>query len=219
MKTLVIPDLHGRFDLLEKALHLIESTFKEGTVIFLGDYVDRGPDSYKVINRLIEGSHTALIFKFLCGNHEDMMLDACVNNIADGWILNGGLETLKSYNNAKDCYDVKVVPQKHIDWLLTLPDVLYDEHRVYVHAGVSESYSLSNQPETMTKWFRYPDGADVGWNGKHVVHGHTPKLYGPELYTNRTNLDVGATFTGKLVIGVFDDNIAGGPVDLLWIKK
>jgi serine/threonine protein phosphatase 1 len=97
----------------------------------------------------------------------------------------------------------------------SLPRLVHDTHRVYVHAGVDETYNLNDQSEQVTQWFRYPLGADIGYRDQHVVHGHTPKKHGPELYSNRTNLDTGAYKRGVLFVGVFDDDIGGGPVELI----
>ena len=97
----------------------------------------------------------------------------------------------------------------HAAWFESLPRVHSDAHRVYVHAGVLPMEALEKQPESITQWFRYPSGIDVGWRDKHVVHGHTP---GVLQLANRTCLDGGKT----LCCGVFDDDVAGGPVEMLW---
>jgi len=64
-------------------------------------------------------------------------------------------------------------------------------------------------------WWLYPDNADIGHGDRHVVHGHHQFADGPKCYRRRTDLDTLAWFTGRLVIGVFDDDIAGGPVDFI----
>jgi serine/threonine protein phosphatase 1 len=204
----VIPDIHGRLDLLENALTLIEQREPAGTVIFTGDYVDRGHDSRGVIERLIAGPPDGWRWVCLRGNHEDMMLETLRAPLDPGWwIGNGGGATVASYSAE--------FPNAHLDWIAALPRVWSDAHRVYVHAGVGEQYDLDAQPEQMTQWFRYPEGADIGYRGKHVVHGHTPRKNGPELYQHRTNLDTGAYATGRLCVGVFDLSKPGGPIEVL----
>lgn len=209
--TFVIPDIHGRADLLELALDQIE-LHDGGTVVFLGDYVDRGPESAGVIARIMAGPQvTGFRWLPIRGNHEDMMLEAQQEprdfQVWDLWWKNGGNLTMASYDGR--------VPDDHREWMDSLPRLVHDTHRVYVHAGVDENYNLDDQSEQVTQWFRYPLGADIGYRDQHVVHGHTPKKHGPELYSNRTNLDTGAYKRGVLFVGVFDDDIGGGPVELI----
>ena len=99
-------------------------------------------------------------------------------------------------------------------WMKSLPLYYQDEHRIYVHGYAPPSVE---DPDTFSEegvlWDRYDREEDYGWYGKHVVHGHTPRKK-PELLVNRTNLDTGAVFGGPLSVGVFDDSIPGGPVDI-----
>lgn len=209
-KTFVIADLHGRFDLMQKALERIElGTHSGGTVVFLGDYIDRGPDSRQVVDRLRSGPPKGWTWVILKGNHEDMMVACCHGPDLDWWLTNGGAQTLDSYGGS--------IPEDHIEWAKALPMVHADAHRVFVHAGVEPSRPLDAQGEAVLLWMRYPDGADIRYPGLHIVHGHTPHRDGPELYPGRTNLDTGAVFCGRLVVGVFDDEKPGGPVSLIEI--
>lgn len=209
MTTYVIPDLHGRYDLLYHALLKIGQRESTGTVVFLGDYVDRGPQSKEIVDRLIQGPPPGWNWVCLRGNHEDMLLEAYVDHgeVRSWWFNNGGDTTMQSYGG--------IIPEEHLAWYRSLKNLHADEHRVYVHAGLGEQYDLIDQPEAMTQWYRYPTGADVGYRGMHVVHGHTPK--GPELYPNRTNLDAAAYKRGTLCVGVFADDTPGGPIGILRI--
>ena len=112
-----------------------------------------------------------------------------------------------------------VVPDAHIAWLDGLRLMHVDSHRVYVHAGVDPEVPLSEQSETTLLWKRYPKGFSGGFGEFHVVHGHDNFPEGPLLYEGRTNLDTLAWRTGRLVIGVFDDDRPGGPVDFIAIKR
>ncbi|MET3924585.1 metallophosphoesterase family protein [Devosia sp. 2618] len=207
-KTFAIADLHGRFDLMEKALTRIEESYHSGgKVVFLGDYVDRGPASKQVVDRLIAGPPQGWEWVTLKGNHEDMMV-ACHSGPDRGWWLNnGGDATLESYGGT--------VPAAHLEWAQRLPMIHADKHRVFVHAAIDPTKPLDGQSETMLLWTRYPENADITYPGLHIVHGHTPHRGGPELYAGRTNLDTGAVFTGRLVVAVFDDDRAGGPVSFI----
>jgi len=93
-----------------------------------------------------------------------------------------------------------------------------DAHRIYVHAGVDPEFPLLRQSEATLLWKRYPKGYAGGYGDLHVVHGHDNDPGGPLLFEGRTNLDTLAWRTGRLTIGVFDDDKAGGPVDLIEIR-
>ena len=204
-KTYVVSDIHGMYDLMISAIGEIEKDSDGGTIIFTGDYIDRGPKSMQVVAHVMAGPSSGN-WKWIPirGNHEDMMLQCCNGDQIDWWVANGGGETINSYEG--------ILNREHLMWMDGLPRLCIDKHRVYTHAGVSESYELDEQPEEITQWFRYPSKANVGYKDKHVVHGHTPQKDGPELYENRTNLDTGAFFTNRLVVGVFDDDVEGGPI-------
>jgi serine/threonine protein phosphatase 1 len=87
-----------------------------------------------------------------------------------------------------------------------------------VHAGVDSGTPLDHQREETLLWKRYPKGYSAGFGNLHVVHGHDNDPNGPLLYEGRTNLDTLAWRTGRLSIGVFDDDRPGGPIDLITIK-
>lgn len=205
-KTYVIADIHGRLDLLLAALAKVE-TRTPGKVVFTGDFVDGGPESRGVVARLVAGPGDGWEWVFIRGNHEDILLNCHASDNRRWWLKHGGRETLESYGG-------KIDPA-HVEWMHSLPRLHVDAHRVYVHAGVDECYDLDQQPAALTQWYRYRKGANVGYRGLHVVHGHTPRRKGPELLDRRTNLDTHALSTGRLVIGVFDDAKPGGPEDLI----
>jgi serine/threonine protein phosphatase 1 len=201
-KTCVITDIHGRLSELWFLLDLMPDGAK---MIFLGDYIDRGSQSAEVVAlmRLLQQDGAIC----LRGNHEDMMCNP--DTMGGTWMANGGSATVESYRDPLSG-DVNVgLMERDAAWFETLPRVHSDAHRVYVHAGVLPLEPLDNQPQAITQWFRYPNNVDVGWRDKHVVHGHTP---GVLHLTNRTCLDGGKA----LCCGVFDDDVPGGPVEMLW---
>lgn len=205
--TFVVADIHGRFDLLELALKEIDLQGGKN-IIFTGDYIDRGPQSREVVELLIAGPQdNDCTWSFIKGNHEDMILHCIDGTDIEWWIQHGGDTTIKSYGSN--------IPAKHLQWFDEMPRLLWDTHRVYVHAGVSESHSLDNQPDQTTQWHRYGKNEDIGYHDKHVVHGHT---IGTKFLVNRTNLDAGSFRTGRLTVGVFDDNKEGGPIRTIGIS-
>lgn len=212
-QTFVIADLHGRLGLLEKAISVIP---EDGKVVFLGDYIDRGPNSFGVVSCIKHHIANGRDWVALKGNHEDFMVCSVIDDddlFTRSWMANGGSRTLESYG-----FNPTLIAMD-AEWMNGLPVFHRDEHRVYVHAFAPEKTPIEDEPPQNVMWTRYPERADIGCMGKHVVHGHTPKKNGPELYSNRTNLDCGAVFTGRLVVGVFDDNIPGGPVRLIEVME
>lgn len=219
--TFAIGDIHGRFDLMRLALDEIERQVSRGTVVFLGDYVDRGPQSMQVLDWLLAGPPAGFEWVVLQGNHEVMMIMAQDQGYLDWWFSNGGADTVKSYEPLSKAA-AKEKTRQHLRFIKGLKLVHSDLHRVYAHAAVDErlpleGVGLDQQDPEFVQWHRYGNLEDIGYNGKHVVHGHTPKKDGPVCLTRRTNMDVGAVFTGKLAIGVFDDALPGGPIDVLWV--
>lgn len=227
--TYAVADIHGRLDLLEAAIGAIEAKNAEagspgGTVVFLGDYIDRGPDSHQVIDLLMRGPEgSSLEWVVLAGNHEAMMVTCLADrDKAHWWFLNGGIETMRSYG-AKFMEDLGIaldrVPMEHIDWINSLPLYHVDQHRVFVHAGVDHDKPINQNDEKTLQWLIFGKGDERDHFGRHIVHGHHQHGNGPILYKGRTNLDTGAFYTDRLVVGVFDDDVPGGPVSLLEVIR
>lgn len=212
--TFVIPDLHGRIDLLDAAVAEI-ANMAPGRLLFLGDYVDRGPESRAVVERLMSEP------SWLClkGNHEAMMVNAIRGGRApDHWLRNGGASTLLSYGHAEHGrIDLSIVPPAHIEWMSTLPVMHHDRHRIYVHAGIDEGVPIDKQQERTLLWKRYGD--ELAAFDRHVVHGHDAQLDGPILLPARTNLDGSAWQTGILHVGVFSDSEPGGPAEIITVSS
>jgi serine/threonine protein phosphatase 1 len=212
--TYVIPDLHGRHDLLNEGLAEIAARGDAGVIVAIGDYVDKGPESKQVIDRLLSAAAEGSDLVTLKGNHEVMMVEALRDpSKMAAWIAKGGDAALASYGG-----DPADVPEGHIAWLDRLQLMHVDAHRIYVHAGVDPDIALDQQSEATLLWKRYPKGFPGGYGDRHVVHGHDNFPDGPLLYEGRTNLDTLAWRTGRLTIGIFDDDRPGGPVDFIVIR-
>ena len=214
-----IGDVHGEIEKLDRLLEYIrEDARRLGAayrIVFLGDLIDRGPDSRGVVERaksLCE-SGEAIAIK---GNHEELMLHACDQRESVGiywWAENGGDETILSYvrvNGYADDFREAIDPA-HISWLRGLPVMVRDETRglVFVHGGIDPA-TFPNCSDEVRMWTRsqkffdprrWPDRPELA--GVIVVHGHTPTAgFEPEANHCRINVDTGACFGGPLTAAV-----------------
>jgi serine/threonine protein phosphatase 1 len=207
-----IGDIHGRSDLLDHIHATIDAASQhsdeEITEIYLGDYVDRGPDSRGVVERLISrrDRHDIVCLR---GNHEEMF-EAFLHGelLVEEWQPAGGIETLMSYgvdpralayapNEAWLEAALRQVPASHHDFIVRLPD----SHRIgdyfFAHAGVRPGVALDLQSTDDLLWIRDAFLGDRSDYGAVVVHGHTPTQEA-EFHHNRINLDTGAYITSRL---------------------
>jgi serine/threonine protein phosphatase 1 len=225
-----IADLHGRYDLLDHALQRITEHDYDlgkpgGKVVFLGDYVDRGPQSREIIERLMAGPEAESGFEWIClqGNHEVIMLTALADPASayKWWAGNGGVQTLVSYgakNGDRIDQSLARVPANHFNWLNELPLAHIEEHYAFVHGSLKDGVSIGEQDSEYVQWHLHGRAETNGWFGKHVVHGHEQFEDGPIRHPLRTDLDTLAWCTGRLVVGVFEEDVAGGPVELLEVQ-
>lgn len=212
MRSYAIGDIHGMLGLLQEALGWIrrDAGPEPSRVVFLGDYVDRGPSSRQVLERLIAGPPPGQEWICLRGNHEQMMVDALANPRDDGrlWLDNGGAETMRGYTVAGHVDEAELA--RHAAWAGALPYRFEDEHRHYVHAGFRPGLAVERQvPEDML-WIRglfHHSSFDFG---KPVIHGHTP-VRDVEIQRRRINLDTGACFGGALTVACWPDGQSGRP--------
>lgn len=201
--TYCISDIHGMYDqfsyLLDKIYKDIEENkSKTYKIIFHGDYVDRGLNSKLVLDKLMELEKNDKNCFFLAGNHDIMLLEYCKEYRYRGY-KNHYWETLESFDQYN--YDV---PENYIKWLDKLPLALEDSTRIYVHAGINPHVELQTSSEVL--WIREDFLKFRGKLSKIVVHGHTPEEKGPEILSNRVNLDTGCFYSGILSCVIFQEN-------------
>jgi serine/threonine protein phosphatase 1 len=216
----VIGDIHGRSDLLDRmiagiARDLDERPIEAALTVTLGDYIDRGPDSYGVLDRLARNPFPTG-FAALKGNHE-ALFEAFLRDpsTADHWRRLGGLETLHSYGvdvgrlmRGRD-YEIAAqdleaaMPPAHSDFLASLRGPLTAGRYFLCHAGVRPGVPLARQSEDDLLWIRDEFLDSKTDFGKIVVHGHTPTEE-PEHLPNRINVDTGAFMTGRLTCAVLE---------------
>ena len=236
-KTFNIADLHGRYDLLEKAIEQIEAypDVEKGVVVFTGDYIDRGLQSKQVIARLLKGPNDTSKWTWVClkGNHETFLEQYYFENKLindDFWCAyNGGKQTLASYDDEGMSYMERLqnpkllIPKAHAEFIRDMPYYYKDKARVFVHAKVDPETRLEDQDKREMVWDLYPQGGSGGWwdddsaGWKTVVHGHEQDENNPSHFYLRYNYDTFAWYTGKLVVGVWDDN-GTDPIDNIKIR-
>lgn len=210
-----IGDVHGEIDKLDRLLEYArEDARRLGAayqIVFLGDLIDRGPDSRSVVQRAIDiaSRGEGAVIK---GNHEELMLNAYVNWDTTGvhyWAINGGDETIASYKEANgnhaDWRDA--IDAHHVYFVRSLPTIVRDEARglVFVHGGIDPK-TFPNCDDEIRMWTRSHKFFDPGrWPerpelvGIVVVHGHTPTAdFAPHVNPRRINIDTGACFGGPL---------------------
>ena len=224
MTTYAIGDIHGHIDLLRRAHDLIAAD-GGGTVVHLGDLVDRGPDSRGVVEYLRAGVAAGRPWVVLKGNH-DRMFTRFLNDPKQpepglrsdlSWLHPGlgGATTLASYGvrNPGDrpvgpvhADAVQVVPPDHRAFLSALPVLHRTDDAVFVHAGIRPGVALDRQAETDLVWIRAGFLDDPRDHGTLIVNGHTA-LDAPTHYGNRLNIDSGAAYGGPLTAVVLEGGL------------
>jgi serine/threonine protein phosphatase 1 len=202
--TYAIGDVHGALHKLQNLVARCEQHAEDRPFrfVFLGDYIDRGPQSSGVVRFLIglQLSIPQRVFT-LAGNHETTVL-AIIDGAtpAEHWLWQGGEATLESYGVA----DARQLPRDHVDWMRALRLSHDDGRRFFVHAGIDPDKPFDAQDEVDMVWIREPFLSDRRDHGRLIVHGHTPLSNGsPDLRSNRLNLDTGAGYGGPLTAAVF----------------
>ena len=221
IRIYAVGDVHGRSDLLERLLAAIDADCKQRPIarpitVFVGDYIDRGPDSRNVLDLLLQWqqAHEAI---FLRGNHETFLPRFLSDpGSLDEWRQYGGLETLLSYGlkpsiNPDRDEQIRlateladILPREHLDFLQSLELSFSCGDFLFVHAGVRPCVPIHEQTEDDLLWIR---DDFLTWEKpfeRFVVHGHTP-VSEPDLRPNRINIDTGAYATGRLTCVVIEN--------------
>ena len=214
LRIYAIGDIHGRLDLLNRMFTQIDadrarSPNTKTVEIYLGDYIDRGPSSRQVVDRLIARGRSRRAV-FLRGNHETYPLEFLRNpGFFSAWSQLGGLETLMSYGihppvsgSPNEWAEIAhafsaALPAEHRDFLHHLRPYVSSGDFYFVHGGVRPGVPLERQREEDLLEIREPFLSSHDDFGKVIVHGHTPALE-PEFRPNRICIDTGAYATGKL---------------------
>jgi diadenosine tetraphosphatase ApaH/serine/threonine PP2A family protein phosphatase len=218
--TYAIGDVHGRRDLLAALLSAIskDSGSQKHRIVFLGDIIDRGPESRQCLDLVIGTLQSQPDSRLILGNHEEFMLtflDAASpqarETAARRWFPNGGSETLRSYGFA-DTGELDAIAEQlgrdnpgHIAALRNAGWMAETDRYCFVHGGIDPHLPLGEQDPVTTRWIRDSFLDYKAPLPKIIVHGHTMTASSlPELHTNRIALDTGAVHSGHLTCGVFD---------------
>jgi serine/threonine protein phosphatase 1 len=221
LRVYAVGDIHGRYDLLEAIAaeigrDLTAAPPQRSVEIFLGDYIDRGPQSRDVLEWMVSSPLLADERICLLGNHEDMLLQVIADSEATWqWLQNGGLATLLSYDaispdalaeltvaEARAAF-LAAFPTAHRAFVEGLPRLKRIGGYVFVHAGLRPGRAIEDQDPDDLVWIRDAFLFSRADFGACVVHGHTPADR-PEVLPNRINLDTGAFFTGRLTCLVLE---------------
>lgn len=195
-------DIHGMYDEFMQLWNSIDIQ-ETDTLVFLGDYIDRGPKSKEVLDFLMDlpVKNEAI---FLRGNHEDMMLHRLISfNMAMCWLQNGGTEALISFG----AEGINEVPVLYVDWLKENTRLFYqpdNTNLLFVHAGINPNFPLDEQAESELMWIRDEFMNYQGDFGVKVIHGHTPNMKGIDVRHNRINVDTGSCFGGHISAVIVD---------------
>ena len=216
-----VGDIHGRLDLLDDLLRRIENDIRAhpiaaATMVFLGDLIDRGPDSAGVIERIstLDGFPARTLL--LLGNHEEIMLRAldAEPGVAYDWLGFGGDACVESYGvsaaslKAMDETRIadllrKAIPPTHISFLKEGGDTIRFGDYLLVHAGIRPGIPIEQQQPHDLRWIRQPFLSDGHDHGCYVIHGHTISD-GVDRRANRIGIDTGAYRTGILTAVVIE---------------
>jgi serine/threonine protein phosphatase 1 len=217
-----VGDIHGRLDLLRKLHDLIAADAKGAdaavkTIVYLGDYVDRGLDSRGVIDCLMDETPAGLNAVYLKGNHEAVTLEFLDDAaVGEDWLQFGGDATLYSYGvqlagtagGQRNLIDAQLtfrenLPDRHLSFLRSLRSQCLIGDYLFVHAGVKPGVPVAEQRDQDLLWIRGEFLNSKADHGAMVVHGHSISLEGEDK-PNRVNIDTGAYATGVLTCLVMD---------------
>ncbi len=204
MNQYIVPDIHGCAETLQYVVKELIKPGLEDPVYFLGDFINKGPDSRGVIDFILSMENSGYPVRYIRGNHEQLLLDALEHPGKTGdFISKGGDATLKSFNVA----DVIDIPAKYINFIKELPYYIELEDFIIVHAGLNfekeDPYEDKNSMLNIRDFPVIP--SKIG--GKKIIHGHNAssldQILGP-LFSERhpvVNLDNGCAYKERKMMG------------------
>ncbi|MFP4039307.1 MAG: metallophosphoesterase family protein [Desulfosudaceae bacterium] len=189
-KIFAFGDIHGCDLKLRDLIDKINPDYSEDTLVFLGDYLDRGDSSYNVVDFLValQKKHDHIVF--LKGNHEEMFFNYLSGEDEITFLFNGGEKTLKEYT---DHNGDLAIPRSHLDFFNSLQLYYETDDYIFVHAGLREGVALDHQKPEDLLWIRKSFiNSDYDF-GKKVIFGHTP-FSEVMIQDNKIGIDTGAVY-------------------------
>jgi serine/threonine protein phosphatase 1 len=191
-----IGDIHGSLESLERLLEKINPDLPKDRLVFVGDYIDRGPQSKAVVDYIIRLQNLAPPGQIVClkGNHEAMFLDFLAGGPAEMFLFNGGMATLEDYW-ADDWADREglALPPDHEQFYRDLQLYYETPDYIFVHAGLKPGVALTEQQADDLLWIRGEFITSQEDFGRRVIFGHTP-FKQPLLMPNKIGIDTGAVY-------------------------
>ncbi|MDA3786516.1 MAG: metallophosphoesterase family protein [Deltaproteobacteria bacterium] len=206
-RTIVIGDLHGCRDPFLRLLAKIDPVPGRDKIIFLGDYVNRGPHSKELLTELILLKKKMPHTTFLKGNHEFMLLDYLQGRRKDLFFSAGGATTIRSYDaDITDHTSLKAaLPPTHRRFLENLLPYWQDENFIYVHAGLEPGRHLSQQRQEWLYWADREKFINTTFNlSKRIIFGHFAQKK-PLIMADKIGIDGGAVYGGFLTCLILPD--------------
>lgn len=173
-RTIAIGDIHGCSAALDALLDAIRPR-SEDTIVTLGDYINRGPDSRSVLDRLLKLSEQCRLISLL-GNHEEMLLEARSGLHSTTWLGMGGVATLDSYRSGQN---IALIPNEHFEFLEGCLDYHETDTHIFVHASYDPDLPMAKQPVSLLRWESLRNGIPAPHvSGKTVIVGHSSQKGG-----------------------------------------
>jgi len=196
-KIFAIGDIHGCYDRLKALMEKIPIDCSRDALVFIGDYIDRGPHSVEVVDYLIQLKNRFPEVIFLKGNHEDMLDKFLNGSDRSTYLLNGGQQTLDSYLTKPVQSESFPIPPDHMEFFKSLRLFYETEEFIFVHAGLRPRVPLESQNTEDLLWIRDKFVSTKYDFGKRVIFGHTP-LKKPLVEPNKIGIDTGAVYGNAL---------------------
>jgi serine/threonine protein phosphatase 1 len=198
-RIFAVGDIHGCYDKLVDMIKILPWDGESGDVLlFIGDYIDRGPNSREVVEFLVNLKRKGGEIIFLKGNHEKMLLDYYIEQKDQMlYVANGGAETIASYVEGGIGRKAFVLPEDHLEFLLSLRLYYETDDYIFVHAGLRDGVPLNLQSEEDLLWIREEFiYSAFDWN-KRIIFGHTA-LETPFVTPGKIGIDTGAVYGNRL---------------------
>ena len=196
-KIFAVGDIHGCLEKLNTLMDRLDIDYEKDTLLFVGDYIDRGPHSKEVVDLMIDLNRQHNRMVFLKGNHEFLLERYLEGSESQMFLANGGDATLESYRRDSGKKKGHSIPPDHLAFFDKLLHYYETDDYIFVHGGLKPQVALANQQQWDMLWIRdefiYSDYDFV----KKVVFGHTP-FREPLILDNKIGIDTGAVYGNKL---------------------